>query len=148
MPIRFRTFTFALSLLLGALFFLGSGMSALASKSKTQVAENPICTLNVDIEVDQRDILFKQLKLFSEKHAFAIRIAPTTPDEKSFISQLWREDVKIAIVNPFEEGKYKIYFYKNSTAAVQQDVLKLLVSELKSFLAEIPNVVITEPPLK
>ena len=66
------------------------------------------------------------------------------PVDKDFLIQLWREDIKIVMVNPFEEEKYRIYFYKNSINTVPEDILHLLVLELKGFLTETSGVIVTE----
>ncbi|WP_041588463.1 hypothetical protein [Thalassolituus oleivorans] len=145
MKIQRNKFTVITFFLCGLIFFIAVGMQVLANKNTTQLADEPIYALNVFIDdVEQRDRLFDQLRRFSDKHAFAIRIAPTTPEDKNLISHMWREDIKLVMVNPFEEEKYRIYFYKNSANAVPEDILNLLVLELKSFLTDTPSVIVTE----
>lgn len=145
MKIQSNKLTVITSILCGLLLVTAVGVKVLANKNTTQLADEPIHALNVVIEdVAQRDRFFDQLRKFSDKHAFAIRIAPTTPEDKNFISQMWREDIKLVMVNPFEEGKYRIYFYKNSVNGVQEDILNLLVLELKAFLTETPGVIVTD----
>ena len=145
MKIQHKKFSIVTFILCGLIFFIAVGMKALANKNTIQLADEPIHALNVVIDdVEQRDRLFDQLRKFSDKHAFAIRIAPTRPEGKNFLIQLWREDIKLVMVNPFEEGKYRIYFYKNSIYAVPEDILNLLVLELKGFLTETSGVIVTE----
>jgi hypothetical protein len=124
----------AIFFLLGVLFVAVVGGKVLADKGKTELAEKPLRALNVTIDVDQREVFFEQLRIFSDKHAFAIRLAPNTPDGKSFIGQMWREDIKLVTVNPFDEGKYRVYFYQNDVPSVDDAVLNLLVSELSALL--------------
>lgn len=125
------------------LFLLGIGIKVMAGISKTEVAEKPILAFDVVIDVDQRENLFDQLRAFAEKHSFAIRIAPTTPNTDHYLGQLWREDIKLVMVNPFEEGKYRIYFYKNDVDTVSGEILDLLASDLQFFLSDVPDLVIT-----
>lgn len=123
-------------LLLGLLSMALIAGKTLADKGRTELAEEPLRALNVSIDIDNREIFFDQLRKFSDKHAFAIRLAPNTPDGKSFIGQMWREDIKIVAVNPFEEDKFIIYFYQNDTPYVGEAVLNMLVSELSAMLRE------------
>ncbi|PCI48169.1 MAG: hypothetical protein COB58_00140 [Thalassobium sp.] len=98
----------------------------------------------ISFEEKQLDLLFDHMRAFADENSFAIGIAPTTPEDKNLISHMWREDIKLVMVNPFEEEKYRIYFYKNSANAVPEDILNLLVLELKSFLTDTPSVIVTE----
>lgn len=111
--------------------------------SKEEQVEEPLRSLRVIVGVDNREKFFDQLRKFSEKNSFAIRIAPTKPDESSFISQMWREDFKLIAVNPFEEDEYRVYFYKNNKFSVDEKVLNFLVVEFSSLINEIEGVRIT-----
>lgn len=108
----------------------------LADKGRAELVEESLRALSVSIDIDKRDFFFDQLRKFSDKHAFAVRLAPNTPDGKSFIGQMWREDIKLVAVNPFEEDKFRIYFYQNGTSSVDEDVLDALVADLSALLVD------------
>lgn len=131
---KILNFKAAIFFLFGVLFVVVAGGKMVADKGKTELAEEPLRAFNVTIDVNQREVFFEQLRIFSDKHAFAIRLVSNTPDGKSFIGQMWREDIKLVTVNPFDEGKYRVYFYQNDTPSVDDAVLNLLFSELSILL--------------
>lgn len=139
------------------LLLCGVGMKVFADKNKMKVteerfraelADTPLKAVAVTIDLSHRERFFEQLRSFSDKHAFAIRIAPTTLLDDYFIIELWREDIKAKAVNPFEVEKYRIYFYKNNIELVQEDFLNLLITELKFFLSEVPNSMVSDLKLE
>lgn len=125
--------------LVSLLILGGIGMKVSAGKRGIELADVPIRSITVTINTEQRENFFEQLRLFADKHAFAIRIAPTDPSNEHFISQMWREDIKIIAVNSFEPENYRIAFYKNNVGKVPKDVLSLLITELESFVSEVPG---------
>lgn len=74
---------------------------------------------------------FSRIETFADENAFAIRSAPTRPSSSSSLTQLWREDIKIIGVNPFDPNIYKFRFYKNDGAPIKSESLNHLVKQIK-----------------
>jgi hypothetical protein len=104
----------------------------------------PIYGLIVTIEKNRMEELFTQIRMFADKQAFAIRIAPTTPSHQDYLIQLWREDIKIIGTNSVEPNVFGINFYENDDEPVLPDVLKALSGDLKELIGQIKNVSVVE----
>lgn len=109
------------------LFALAPGADV--QKDRSEYQRLPLRALNVTIDANDRERFFEQLREFSDQNGFAIRIARTTPSG-NFNAQMWREDIRVTAVNPFEEGKYRVRFYRNNAPIVDDAVLDRLVSIL------------------
>jgi len=105
----------------------------------------PKKTLGVVIDLDQREKFFEQLKRFANAHDFDIHIGPTTPAGDTFNIYMSRKDVILIANNPFHPRGYDIAFYdKDPAIPVSEEVIDSLMSDLKRFISEVPNVTINE----
>ena len=117
----------------------------MTDKSDSQV---PIRVVAISVQKSDRDAFFEQLKKFSDKHAFAIRIAPVRPDGEHFIVQMWREDIKGIGVNSIDPAAFEIGFYENSRHPVSAEKLDTLLSDLKNIIGEVKGVSFSIPAQK
>ena len=102
-------------------------------------------TLVVTIDLGQREKFFEQLTRFADAHAFDIRISPTTPSGDTFSIYLSRKDVLVWGDNVFSPREYHIDFYdKDPTNPVSEEIIDNLFNDLKRYISEIPNTIITE----
>lgn len=108
------------------------GMNTMAGKARSD-SETPIRKIEVSFDEGQHEQFFEQMKAFSDKHGFAIRVAPTTPTGKDFIIEMWREDLKILAVNPFDPGIFKIGIYKNDGQEIPSEYLDKLIDDFEGF---------------
>ena len=76
---------------------------------------------------------------YAEQHAFAMRIGQSDPSGDDVLIQMWREDVKLIGVNPFEPGEYRVSFYLTGGGTVPDAVLDSLVNSLGRELASVPS---------
>lgn len=121
------------------LWFIAGGENQMVAKSSS---EEPIQKVTFSVDKRARSEFFEQLRKFAERHAFAIRIAPNTPDGESFVIQMWREDLKMVSTNSFEPTSFSIYVYKNSPHTLPPNQPDFLISDLKRSLGEVRGVVL------
>ena len=95
-------------------------------------------TVYVTFAEGRREAMLDRLRAFADANAFAIRIAPVTPDGQNLAIDMWRNDVKIFGDNDFSPYKFSISFYENAegrTAAISST--DRLAEELRQSLAEV-----------
>ena len=79
---------------------------------------------------------------FADKEMFAIRISEPRGDGVHFLVQMWREDVKIIILNPFDDpAQFSCAFYLTGTEPVPDEVIEALAKHLKGDLSLVSGVV-------
>ena len=96
----------------------------------------PLRKLSFSVKKEARNELLETLKKFSDRHAFAIRSAPTTPDGEHISIQMWRSDLKAIAINPLEPEKFNIYFYQNSPPPVSAIQLDYILNDLRTALSK------------
>ena len=101
--------TFVVIGLLAIVSLVGTYRSAMPAQPDSEL---PVRVVHFTVKPDARDRFLDQLKKFADENAFAIRIAPTRPDNQHFLIQLWRDDIKGVGFNPDPE-KFGIAFYHN-----------------------------------
>jgi hypothetical protein len=105
----------------------------------------PIRSLTLTIDKSQREELFDQLQKFADEHDFRLVL---TKYEKTghFLVELSGDDILITTsdVPPDPALVYISFYGKYPEAQVDEEVINTLVSDLKDFIYEIPNVTITE----
>jgi len=105
----------------------------------------PQRTLDVSIDLSQREKFFEQLTRFADAHDFKIHIGPTTPAGDTFNINMSRKDVMVIANNVFDTKTFDVHFYdKDPTNPVSEEIIDNLFNDLKRFINEIPNVLITE----
>ncbi len=105
----------------------------------------PVRKVWVTLAQNQHDQLFEQLRKFANKHAFAIRIAPTAAPDDRYLVQMWREDIKIIASDSLDPSLFKIGFYNTyNESPIPIQVFDELIIDLKVFISEIDGVVILE----
>jgi hypothetical protein len=102
----------------------------------------------IRIVTSERDVndLLEQLKKFAEENGFAIRVGHTTPDGKRVLVQMWREDIKIIAVNPFDTGAFRVSFYQTCACSQQMvpNSVGALFDKLKSAVSAIPGITVSD----
>lgn len=94
-------------------------------------SELPIATMSCVVQADQNDQFVDNLRAFAELNQFAIRVGHPTPDAADFTIQLWREDVKMILVNPFAAHEFRIQVYKNEQGTLSSELVDKLVKQLR-----------------
>ena len=112
------------------------GLLLLDAKSLTLSAarrspENPLRSISATIGEHQQRQFFEQLRRFADANAFAIRVAPSTPDGKTVLIQMWRSDVKVIGDNAIKPAEFHISFYQNHVERPTAASLDGLASDLK-----------------
>src|SRR5688572_4212883 len=102
-------------------------------------------TLVVTIDLGQREKFFEQLTRFADAHDFKIHIGATTPVGDTFNINMSRKDVMMIANNGFDTKVFDVHFYdKDPTNPVSEKIIDNLFDDLKRFINEVPNVIITE----
>lgn len=109
----------------------------------------PIRWLTITIDPGRRGELFDQLQKFADKHGFEFLMSDFGTGGERFIIEMLGNHIKILAVNiPESSTMVSIRFYDQSRAnPVSEETTKTideLVSDLKTFISEIPNVTITQ----
>jgi len=144
---RSKSFTVGY-VLLGLMFCLAAGIVMITRYQKMNSCYNdrpPLRSIDVTIDTSQSEQLIEQLKKFADKNGFKYEIAYYTPNREDFSVWMTRKDVEVVISSPFNPGEFGIDFYNNDCIqpTVASDIDGLL-TDLKSFISEIPNVTITD----
>jgi hypothetical protein len=115
------------------------------NKNTSAYQKYPRRTIVVQIEVSQQELLFDEMRKFADDQGFAIRIAPTTPTGVDYSIEMWRQDVMILAFNNSDPAMFRFSFFDTDSAILQPEfVLSSLEGELKNYINEIPNVMISE----
>jgi hypothetical protein len=125
-----------------------SGQSAPSSDAPKTAGSHdrlPLVMLEVAVAPGARDAYFAALRAFAERNGFAIRIAPTTPSGKDFLTQLFRIDIDVFGANSLRVDGFALGFYSSCPgdpdAITRQDVT-FLVADLKAALSKTKGVVV------
>jgi hypothetical protein len=105
----------------------------------------PIRTLSIQIDENQREELFSQLRKFSEKHALEFHLSFYKGGE-IFSVEMYGKGLEIlALSKPIHKTELNIRFFEDDpTNPPPQETVNEVYNDLKSFISEIPNVIITE----
>jgi hypothetical protein len=105
----------------------------------------PQKTLDVVIDRGQQEKFFEQLTRFADVHDFKIHIGPTTPAGDTYNINMSRKDVMVIANNVIDAKIFHIAFYDEDPAtSVPEETIDSLFDDLKRFINEIPNAIITE----
>ena len=104
----------------------------------------PLKKLVVTLDESQRESLFDQFRQFANKHGFAIRIAPVTPDDKEFIVEMWRSDLKIFAVTAEKPGTFQIGIFDNDSEEIPQIYFEELIADLKAHLGNVQGATVAD----
>lgn len=134
--------------LFGILLCTIAGIAMLARYQKMTSCYNgrlPLQGFDLTIERSQQKLLIEQSRKFADKNGLKFDIAYFTPNGENFRIDMIRKDVELVIWNIIMDlDHYDVNFYNNDCLhpTVASDI-DSLVSDLKSFISEIPSAKIT-----
>jgi hypothetical protein len=129
-------------LVVPASFVLLQTYFAMSSIAAPPTPQRPIASVRLNVSDSARDQFIDRLKKFGEADAFAIRVVHTRRDDQHFLVELWRADVNITAINPFDDPKeFGVFIYQTGLDAVSPAQLDALMNDLKG-ISEIPGVTI------
>jgi hypothetical protein len=134
------------SVILGGTLFVLWGSQGVYDKAESAVtrSELPVRVVKADLSGEPDDKFYSQLRKFADLNAFAVRIAPTTPDGRNVLVQMWREDIKIIGANPHNPNHFEFAFYDNDSISPSGEAFDALVTSLFQVLREIKGVTYSE----
>jgi hypothetical protein len=105
----------------------------------------PVRSLTLTMDRSQREELFEQLQRFSDKQTSKFVLTEYEQIDH-FKIEIWGDDILITASDvPPDPSLVYIFFYgKNLGASVDEETVDELLNDLKSYINEIPNVMITE----
>jgi len=124
------------------------GASSLAwYKKSTECFKDrpPLSRFVLTIDQDEQKLLIEQSQKFADRHGFKFDIAYYTPQGNDFLIDMTRKDIEVTISNTsFDLNKFYVGFYNYDCIhpTVVSDIVDL-EDDLKSFINEIPKVMIT-----
>jgi len=107
----------------------------------------PVESFTIITELNQRKEFFTQLRKFADKHSLKFAMVVHTPDKASFAIQIDGDGFFItAVGTTVAPGEILIGFYNApySPTLTPQEAVDELINDIKRFVNEIPNVMITE----
>ena len=107
----------------------------------------PVKSITINIEANQRELLFDQLRQFAKKNFFAIRITDFRPS--SYDVEMWREDINIGGLFWIESKTLSLHFHNNQfeqhlSQHLPESIFEDLMNELQAFISEVPSAITTE----
>jgi len=102
-------------------------------------------TIVAFVSNDARDEFLRRVEDFGADQAFTLKTSPTRPDGRHFLIQMWREDIDIILLNPFNDPtEFRIHFYLNESAAAPVTAIDGLAAGLKETFRNISGVTLRE----
>jgi len=107
--------------------------------------QSPTRTLSIQIDEDQHEELFAQMRKYSEKHGLEFHLSFYN-NKESFFIEMYGENITIlALFQSTSVSHLNFRFFeKDPTNSPSQETVDELYNDLKAFISEIPNVTITE----
>jgi hypothetical protein len=134
----------AFMLIVTLCYLVVAGTEAFAAPYKT---ESPIWSAKATVASAARNVFLAEVAKFADEERFAIRIAEPRSDREHFVVDMWREDVDIIILNPFDDPtQFRCAFYQAGALPVPNDVILRLADHLKRIATEVAGVLIQEKP--
>jgi hypothetical protein len=125
--------------------FAGTSLSPNIKGFLTNGDQAPIREVKINIDQGQRDELFSQMQKFAGKHAYEFHLTFYDSAKENFLVALYRTDFTILATNiPNSPKEIRIGLYNESSTPPSQESLDTLFNDLKGFIGEIPNVMMTE----
>jgi hypothetical protein len=134
------------SLFLGFLLCIFGCIGFAQIAKKGSEGQAPISALRITIDVSRREELFDQLQKFASKHSFRLLIRDVEVIPKGIFIEMYRDDIEIhAGSDASDPTMIDLGIYERDPKhPTQIATVDVLVSDLRSFISEIPNVTITE----
>ncbi|HXQ35130.1 MAG TPA: hypothetical protein VN843_14035, partial [Anaerolineales bacterium] len=106
----------------------------------------PVKSITVNVEADQRELLFDQLRRFAKKNFFAIRIVSFPSSDHI---EMWREDINIGGLFWIDDKTLSLSFHNNQfeqhlSQPLPESVFEDLMNDLQIFISEVPSAITTE----
>ena len=116
------------------------GIITIASMTESSSGQLPRRKVVMTIDTSQQQAFFDQLRKFADKHDFTILIDVQPSGAEDFLIYMTREDITISGANPFSPAEYSLgIFDADRQRPVSETVLDDLVTDLKSFVGEVPG---------
>jgi len=112
--------------------------------TKNSSEKFPVRTLSIQLDPNQREELFDQLRKFSEKHRLEFHLS-FYENQKIFLVEMYGERLHI-LAQPIPRASEKIdidLYEQDPTNPPPQETIDELFNDLKKSIGEIPNVTIT-----
>ena len=141
-----KTLIISASLLLGILIsILGCVSISNVDLGRSDPNRFPVKSWNITMDLDQREEFFTQLQNFADKHSLKLESNFYDAEKKGFLVALYGDGFHITSVSRTKSPReISIGFYNEASPPTSQETFNELAVDLKSFLREIPNVIIKE----
>jgi hypothetical protein len=133
--------------LLAGLFICGFGCMSLTRSINLKGKPNSLSvkSLKITMDLDQREEFFAQLQNFADKHSLELRSTFYDADKKGFLIVLAGDGFDISAISTLHSPReITIAFFNDASTPTPQKAVDELFDDLKNFINEIPNVMMTE----
>ena len=105
----------------------------------------PVKSMEITMDLDQREEFFTQLQNFADKHSLELRSTFYDADKKGFLIVLAGDGFDISAISTLHYPReISVDFYNEASPPTPQATFDELSLDLKNFLNKIPNVIIKE----
>ena len=102
----------------------------------------PLRTVILQVPIASRDAYFKKFNAFASQYGFTPRIARIDPRPGEYDTSMFRHDIEILGLNPFEPDVFKIAFYASPDLVVSNEIIEPLFESFKKTMIEVTGVTI------
>jgi len=122
------------------------GRFFLHADSELTKLRSTIRSVTLTVVEDQFDEVFDHLAAFAVRNRFVLRIRPTTEIHGDITIDLWRQDVRMMIIqNPFDPEIFTVAFLGACSDIVPAATLDEIVEDLRQLIVEVPGATLSEP---
>ena len=101
--------------------------------------------LTITMALDQREEFFTQMRKFADKHSLEFKLNLYSSDNTRFLVAMYGDGFHITASNmPNAPQEIAIGFFNDASTPTPEETVYELFADLKSFINEIPNVMMTE----
>lgn len=104
----------------------------------------PVKSMEITMDLDQREEFFTQLQYFANKHSLELRSTFYDGNKKSFLAVLAGDGFHISTLSNLSPREISINFYNEASPPMSQETFDELAADLKSHLKDIPSMIIKE----
>jgi hypothetical protein len=132
----------ARSLMLGVMILL-HGAFGTSSTAALPEPERPLISIMLTVDESAINEFVEQLKKFGEAGSFALRVVHTRRDDKHFLVELWRGDVNISAINPFDDPKqFSLAVYQTGVENVSPAQIDTLIKDIEGAISKVNGVTV------
>jgi hypothetical protein len=108
-------------------------------------SRSAVVVIRLNVDASSTDAFAEQVRNFAAKNSFKFRIAATVPDGTHFKMELWRDDIYVIALNPFERENFRVLFFRNSEKIISGPLdIQALANDFMIFIKNVSAIQVLE----